>query len=409
MNKIIIFLLLCFFYCTTAKGDALAEEIPDLEDTYYWLADILGDEFNEEQYRLDRLIDLQTLLIDKKCLDDDSLRFLAPLKNLRAIYIPNDNCEQRLITGRGFKWLSDLKKLEELDFDYNDIRPIYFFYLSHLTNLHTLSLRGNKLNEKKLFGLLFLSQLKTLHVNTNNFNNNSLKNLSVLTWHPNLITLDIGDNAIDGSSLSALSHLRIKKLVLDGWPNSKNNFLLNEELIIPIKSMKNLTTLSINYLDISKTFMTGLFSTQIKYLHFNTYTLSLDETLEMILHSNIELIKLSPEIIQNFIKANKYADLYSALSVRSSIALQISHFNDKNSRLELGNLTEGLPVKTLFFSYFDSIENELPKLELFPELKIILLSYKDYPYLKRAGEVDELQNPESFNFDVYHYEKYTVH
>lgn len=138
---------------------------------------------------------------DMACLGDEALEKVCAFPNLEALYIYNDQCDSKQkLVGDNFHLLGRLKKLDFIDFDYNQIKVENLLKLNELPLLKNLKLLGNGLGRQDLRALSKL-KVSSLVVGDNNWSEADPEALRFFIENSDAKILNFG--GVSGIDLSA--------------------------------------------------------------------------------------------------------------------------------------------------------------------------------------------------------------
>ncbi|KAL5856590.1 hypothetical protein ACOSQ3_004048 [Xanthoceras sorbifolium] len=162
------------------------------------ILDLGGNNFNSSILPyLTTLTSLKTLMLGSNNLEDFNTKQDAGLENLRNLELLVLNNNQ--ISGT-LQELESLKQLKILDLGYNNFNSSILSYLTTLTSLKTLILKGNYLedfNTKQGARLANLKNLEFLDLSSNGISG-TLQELGITNLR-NLEFLDLSNNGINGT------------------------------------------------------------------------------------------------------------------------------------------------------------------------------------------------------------------
>ncbi|XVF65225.1 hypothetical protein PTKIN_Ptkin09bG0230300 [Pterospermum kingtungense] len=255
---------------------------------------------NNILFHMSSLSSLKTLILSannlKGMLHLNELNNLTKLKNLDLSW---NRIESLRSSNQGNETKLTLTNLEVLDLSFNLLRNNTFAFISSLSSLKSLEMRSNQLQ-----GSIDITdsrrQLKLTHLEELDLSQNLLNDsiFVSLKAFPNLKSLDISSNQLNGSKymkdLGALTNLE----ELDMSSNDLNNFVACQEF----KSLRKLETLDLSYVFSNGSNVTLLklveafpsvktFHLERNYLN-NTMITTHQESATHVLRSNVEEIIL---------------------------------------------------------------------------------------------------------------------
>ncbi len=162
-----------------------------------------------EMQKPEDLKSMTELTLANKCLNDDDLKYLCPLTELKSLSIYNDNCEpSQKLTGSKLDSLSSLQKLEFLDLDSNAITADKLGSLEALQSLKMLKLYNNRLSVGSgLHRLADIPQLETVILDRNQLTDTVFKELRALcgsgasSSRGQMLNIRLAHNNISGQGL----------------------------------------------------------------------------------------------------------------------------------------------------------------------------------------------------------------
>lgn len=102
----------------------------------------------KKDYSIEELQSLDSLNLSNKCISDEELKNICPLRSLISLDLFNDKCEDsQKLKGDGLKYLESLQSLNWLDLDSNQITADKIYPLAHLAKLTKLKLFNNRLSQ----------------------------------------------------------------------------------------------------------------------------------------------------------------------------------------------------------------------------------------------------------------------
>lgn len=138
---------------------------------------------------------------DMACLGDEALEKICAFPNLEALYIYNDQCDSKQkLVGDNLHLLGRLKKLDFIDFDYNQIKVENLLKLNELPLLRVLKLLGNNLGSQDLRALSNL-KASSLVLGDNNWSKADPEDLRFFIENSDAKILNFG--GVSGVDLSA--------------------------------------------------------------------------------------------------------------------------------------------------------------------------------------------------------------
>ncbi|XVE80981.1 hypothetical protein DITRI_Ditri15bG0025500 [Diplodiscus trichospermus] len=253
---------------------------------------------NHDLKWLSRLSGLESLDLSHNSLTDSVLLHLGNLSSLSALFLSGNQIEGTVrLQGSGRQLR--LINLETLDLSDNFLNNGILADLSGLSNLKSLKLRGNQLNGSIVIKgngrQLRMNNLEVLDLSRNLFNNSIMADLSVLS---NLKSLSVKGNRLNGSvdikEFCALSNLESLDI---SW-NAINQFVTSKE----IRCLRKLKVVYLEGVSSEQSFslaslLEPFSSVKTLYLGDNSYLNRTVATQEMHLLSNVEDLILDNTLV----------------------------------------------------------------------------------------------------------------
>jgi hypothetical protein len=155
--------------------------------------------------RIDRLTSLEAIRIGERCIDDEALREISALPNLRELSLDG------LSHTADLSFLPSLPRLAALSFYYGEISASSLKHIGRCAHLLELSLYMCRVDGHGIRYLSGLANLETLNLSYTNVTSPDLAELGSLTQ---LRELDLGNTNVDGNLhfLSSLENLETLSL-----------------------------------------------------------------------------------------------------------------------------------------------------------------------------------------------------
>ncbi|XWS13482.1 hypothetical protein CRYUN_Cryun36dG0040800 [Craigia yunnanensis] len=326
---------------------------------------------------------LEILDLSNNYFNDTILSSLSELSSLKDL-----NLAENLFTGssdgKGFKWLSRLRNLKNLDLGRNKLKNNILFHMGGLSSLRALSLSGNKLE-------------RTIHIDELN----NLRNLKYLDLSFNGIESLLPSNQGNETQLK-LTNLEVLDLrgnffrnntfaILRGLSSLKSLYMGENRLqgSISITDLNNL--INLKKLDLSSNYIESLQSFQDNGRQLNLINLEeLDLRSNLINGSIFASFRVFPNLKSLIISHNQLKgsiDMKGTLinlkklDLSSNNIESLQSFQDSGRQLNLTHLEEvDLSSNLINDSIFAS-------LMAFPNLKFLLISCKQ---LKGSADMKDL-------------------
>ncbi|XVF29493.1 hypothetical protein REPUB_Repub15cG0125600 [Reevesia pubescens] len=164
--------------------------------------EIVGCVENEGFGKLSKLRHLEMVDLSYNYFNDSTLSSLTKISSLKSLNLAGNSLTGSNHPDDHIKWLSRLSDLETLDLSDIELKNSFLLHLGGLSSLRTLILSGTELKgvvhiqgngrQQKLINL------EEINLSDNLFNNSILAHLD-LSGFPNLKSLNIGKNQMNGS------------------------------------------------------------------------------------------------------------------------------------------------------------------------------------------------------------------
>ncbi|XVF34477.1 hypothetical protein REPUB_Repub18cG0062000 [Reevesia pubescens] len=184
---------------------------------------------------------LEILDLSDNDFNDSILLSLSELSSLKSLYLAGNGFKGSNHTN-GFKWLSKLNNLENLDLRENQLKNNFLLHVRGLASLKTLNLRGNQLKGSvDIQELNSLTNLRNLDLSSNEIK--SFQSFQELNNLAKLQKLDLSDNQIESLQSFQDSERQLKLINLEELDLSFN--LFNNTILTLLSGLWNLKTLNL--------------------------------------------------------------------------------------------------------------------------------------------------------------------
>ncbi|XVF34465.1 hypothetical protein REPUB_Repub18cG0061000 [Reevesia pubescens] len=311
---------------------------------------------------------LEILDLSDNDFNDSILLSLSELSSLKSLYLAGNGFKGSNHTN-GFKWLSKLNNLENLDLTENQLKNNFLLHVRGLASLKTLNLRGNQLKGSvDIQELNSLTNLRNLDLSSNEIKSFQSFQGSRRPLMMNIEVLDLSYNLFQNStfaSISDLSNLKSLKISSNRLQGS-----------IDIKELNNLAKLQ--KLDLSRNQIESLQSfqdseRQLKLINLEELDLSFNlfnNTILTLLSGlwNLKTLNLGGNQLKGSINIKEL----EALNDLEELDFSENQLHELVAPKEIGSLRK-LRVATLDGAFVNETVSLLQVVEAFPSVKTLYL------------------------------------